>query len=219
MATANKVELLALAVTGLDPFKKGDRQEFLKRIVDAIGALDEKTWDGLLGDDAKKNPDPVGEGVQSWYNTCVDLNEAKKELIEFPDADAPAEEEEEDEEVKPKKAAKEKATEKKVAEKKKVAPKADAPAKKGAKAAEKPAAEKKVAEKKAAPVKKEAKPRGGAELEIIKLAITKPKLNAEEIGKLVTEKGMKVATSTVKLQVMRTRRVVAVLSEMGKLAA
>lgn len=126
-------------------------------------------------------------GVQSWYNQCVDAQSAKKDLPDFADAEPDGD------------------------DKAKAKPGAKA---NGAKTKAAPAEKKKAADGE----KKEKAPRAaikGAEYWIIAHAIKHPKADADDISKVLKDKGLKAQPSTVKLQLNRTRRVLAIQEELA----
>lgn len=88
-----KAELLK--ATGVKPKKNEDEQDFLNRIVKAVGALDDDAWSDL------------SEAAQQWANDATKKVKAKKDIPGFPDD----EEEEEDEKPAKKKTASKKSDE------------------------------------------------------------------------------------------------------------
>lgn len=64
----------------IDPPKRGDRQEFLVKLIKGVSGLSDQAWDDLSAE------------AQAWFNAAVDAKNAKaKELPDFPDLEAEAE--------------------------------------------------------------------------------------------------------------------------------
>lgn len=62
------------------PKKAADRPDFLLAVVRGIGKLTDEQWNNMSAE------------VQNWYNEAVDLKNAKKDLLDFPDFEAEQEE-------------------------------------------------------------------------------------------------------------------------------
>lgn len=58
------------------PKKAADRPDFLLAVVRGIGKLPDEQWNNMSAE------------VQNWYNEAVDLKNAKKDLVDFPDFQA-----------------------------------------------------------------------------------------------------------------------------------
>lgn len=226
------IEKELVKLTGVKAKKGEDRQEFLRRLVEATMNLDDDVWD------------TISHTGQEWANQAATAyNDGDdKEIPEFPDADddddAPEAEESED-------AAEESEPETKPAAKKKAvkAGKADAnekPAKpkkapaKPEKKADKPAKsdkpEKKAAkadkpakpEKKAKPDKGEKEKRGGAngvKVRIKKLLVKKPDMSVDDLMAALSKDGGQ-APSPMTLSNIRAefRHSLKVLRELNLLA-
>lgn len=79
------VEQALQEATGITPKKKESRQDYLKRLTEAIGTLEGDDWDGLA-----KTP-----GAQEWFND--EASEAYTAKKEIPDFKEEASEEDDDE--------------------------------------------------------------------------------------------------------------------------
>lgn len=67
-----------MKATGIKEERGESKQEFLARLVHAVHGLDDKAWEGL------------NEAEQDWFNNAADAKNAKKDIPDFPDAEAPA---------------------------------------------------------------------------------------------------------------------------------
>lgn len=75
----SKIEAKVSEVTEIKPKRNEDRQDFLRRLVEAASALDDDTWEEL------------DEDAQNWVNTAADAMNANAQTIpEPPDAEKPA---------------------------------------------------------------------------------------------------------------------------------
>jgi hypothetical protein len=78
---ASKIEQELLKVTGQKAIKRGeDVQDYQKRLITAVDALDEETWNGLSNE------------TQSWYNSGVKAVKDKEPIPAFPDNEVAPEE-------------------------------------------------------------------------------------------------------------------------------
>lgn len=69
----SKIKAELLKVTGLKEQKDESDQEFRRRLLTAVHALDDKGWESL------------SEEAQDWFNTAADQKNSKKDIHGFPD--------------------------------------------------------------------------------------------------------------------------------------
>jgi small nuclear ribonucleoprotein (snRNP)-like protein len=69
----SKIEKILCDAAEIDPKRGEDRQDFLKRLVTAVGKLPDADWDKIDGK------------AQDWINAATDALNAKKDVEDFPD--------------------------------------------------------------------------------------------------------------------------------------
>lgn len=81
------IEQAILGAIGAKPQRSGEnRQKYLIRVMTAVQKLPDDQWEELA----------ATEGAQAWCNAAIEADNEKKDIPDFPDAEAAAEEEEPD---------------------------------------------------------------------------------------------------------------------------